>query len=71
MLTQQSNTNSAEKHYADRILRIGDLADMLAASESTIWKWAREGNLPLPIRIGGFSGWRESTIIKWLDEVQA
>jgi len=37
-----------------------ELAKMLGCSRSTIWKWAADGILPKPLKIGGMSRWKET-----------
>lgn len=39
-----------------------DAAAMLGCGRSTLWRWAAEGVLPKPIKIGGMSRWRKSDI---------
>jgi excisionase family DNA binding protein len=35
-----------------------DVAEFLACSRSTIWRWVEAGVLPKPIKIGGVSRWK-------------
>lgn len=47
----------------ERFLRDTDLAERWGVHRNTIWRWAREGNLPAPIAIGGSKRWRLSEIV--------
>ena len=44
----------------DRLLRDKDVAEILNCSKATVWRYAANGTLPPPIRIGGMSRWRMS-----------
>ena len=39
-----------------------EAAALLGCGRSTIWRWASEGILPGPIRIGGLSRWKLSDL---------
>ncbi len=56
----------------DRIVRIDELTTMLGLSKSTIWRRIRQGEFPPAILLGGEHaravGWRESAVLKWLDD---
>ncbi|WP_202962190.1 helix-turn-helix domain-containing protein [Salinisphaera shabanensis] len=46
-----------------RYERDRDLADRFLVSRNTIWRWAREGRLPQPVRLGpGCTRWRLSDV---------
>lgn len=42
----------------ERLLRVRDVADLLALSPRTVWRMATTGDLPAPIRLGGSTRWR-------------
>lgn len=46
----------------DRLLSDHEVAEMLSCARSTLWRWAAEGVVPKPIKIGGTSRWRMSDI---------
>jgi len=53
---------------SNRIVSINELSRLLSKSRVSIWRWERAGILPRPIKIAGRTlGWKESTIIEWLD----
>jgi predicted DNA-binding transcriptional regulator AlpA len=50
-----------------KLLNKAQLADALGIGESTIDEMVSKGELPKPIPLGRRKGWRESTLIAWLD----
>lgn len=50
---------------ADPLLSDRESAAVLGCGRSTIWRWASEGVIPKPIKIGGLSRWKYS----WLENV--
>ena len=50
-----------------QILRTSDLARLLRVSRTTIWRWAKTGHFPAPIKLGpGVTGWRASDVEAWI-----
>ena len=48
----------------ERWLRDTDLAERYGISRLTVRRWAKNGQLPKPVKISaGFSRWRESVIL--------
>jgi len=37
---------------AEIYLNAHEVAEMLSVSEPTIWRWAREGHIPSPLKLG-------------------
>lgn len=55
-------------NQANRIISIIELSQLLSKSRVSIWRWERDGILPKPIKVAGRTlGWRESTILEWLE----
>lgn len=48
-----------------------EAADQLGCGRSTVWRWASEGILPQPLKIGGLSRWRQSWIDKAIADAEA
>ena len=46
----------------DPLLSDREAADIIGCGRSTIWRWASEGTLRKPIKIGGLSRWKLSWI---------
>lgn len=44
------------------LIRDEDVAKMLGCGKSTVWRWAAEGVIPKPVKIGGLSRWLASEI---------
>ena len=45
-----------------------DLGSILRVSRSTIWRWAYQGILPKPLKIGGASRWKIEDVEVFLDK---
>lgn len=41
------------------------LAERYGVHRGTIWRWAKAGQLPKPIRINGCTRWTASAILAW------
>ena len=53
-------------------IRPRELASKLGVHVNTIYRWAEDGTLPQPIRLGSrFVGWKREDIDKWMDEQAA
>lgn len=51
----------------ERILRLPEVCQRLGVGTTTIWRWAKQGTLIPPVRIGQRSvGWRESDLNDWI-----
>jgi len=48
---------------AERWYRARDLAARWSVHEITIFKWARDGRIPKPVKFGAASRWKGSAII--------
>jgi predicted DNA-binding transcriptional regulator AlpA len=49
--------------------RAADLAKRFKVHPITVWKWASNGNLPPPTRLGpGTVAWRRDAIERWEQE---
>lgn len=52
---------------SDRLLTDKTVAEKLGVSVSTVWRWAREGSIPKPVKLGkNTSRWKESSIQSFL-----
>ena len=52
----------------DRILRPREVCRAIGLSRTTLWRKAKGGDFPAPVRLGPNSiGWRDSTVQEWLD----
>lgn len=61
MSTTPANTNSPETYLPDSYL-----SKRYSVSRNTIWRWAREGRFPKPVKLGpGCSRWLLSAIEKF------
>ena len=48
------------------LLAAGDVAELLAVSRLTIFRWRAAGRLPPPLKIGRVVRWRRLEIETWL-----
>ncbi|MGD1886876.1 MAG: helix-turn-helix transcriptional regulator [Cohaesibacteraceae bacterium] len=64
-------TDSASIPGADPLLSDRETADQLGCGRSTVWRWASDGTLPRPIKIGGLARWRQSWITTVIQEAEA
>ncbi|MEL0630418.1 helix-turn-helix transcriptional regulator [Psychromonas aquatilis] len=61
-------TNTTSFTESNRVISITELSQLLSKSRVSLWRWQRDGVLPLPIKIQGRTiGWRESAILEWLE----
>jgi prophage regulatory protein len=55
----------------DRILRRREVERLIGLSCSAIYRRIADGTFPPPLDLGGNAvGWRESTVVAWLDSRQ-
>lgn len=53
----------------DRIIRQPEILAALCVSRATLWRWAKNGNFPAPVKLGRNSvGWRASEVSEWLEK---
>lgn len=55
----------------DRVIRVGEVAELLGVGKSTVWLWDSEGKIPKSFKLTpATTVWRYSEIIDWLDAKQ-
>lgn len=51
---------------AERHSSVKQIANRYSVHEKTIWRWARNGQFPKPVRLtAGCVRWRESDLAEW------
>ncbi|MEM0947457.1 MAG: helix-turn-helix domain-containing protein [Pseudomonadota bacterium] len=55
----------------DPLLSDREAAAMLGCARSSIWRWASDGVLPKPLKIGGMARWRQSVIQDVVSKAEA
>ena len=45
-----------------KLLTVQDVAELLSIGVSSVWRKARSGDLPQPVKIGGSTRWRRADI---------
>ena len=55
----------------DRILRTPEVVELTGLSKTTLWRWVRSGDFPMPVKLGSLGtrsiGWREGEIERWIE----
>lgn len=52
--------------------RAKDILPLLPFGRASLWKFAKSGRFPTPIRVtGGITAWRNADVIKWLESQTA
>lgn len=54
----ESGETSKSSTHDDRLLRVRDVARLLAISVRGVWRLAGMGQIPLPVKVGGSTRWR-------------
>ena len=44
------------------LLTAHQVAEMLAVSVGSVWRWSKSGKLPAPVKLGRASRWRKSDL---------
>ncbi|MFQ1700014.1 helix-turn-helix transcriptional regulator [Loktanella agnita] len=50
----------------DRLLTVGQVADVMGCGQSTVWRLLRQGRFLEPKRIGGMTRWLESELLFYI-----
>jgi excisionase family DNA binding protein len=51
-------TRSNTESHDERLLRVDEVAQILAISVKTVWRLSKSGGLPEPVRVGRRVRWR-------------
>lgn len=49
------------------LLTVEQLAALLAIGKRTLWRYARSGRAPAPIKIGAVVRWRRAEVMTWIE----
>ena len=66
----RSNESSALPVPSDPLLTDKEVAAMLGCGRSTLWRWTDEGVIPKPLKLGGLSRWRQTTIQRVIEKAE-
>lgn len=61
-----SAISNFDKLPDDALARVGTVSMLFACSVPTVWRWAKAGKLPAPVRVGGVTGWQVGQLRKIL-----
>ena len=55
------------KHLPDEaLIRVHTVSVLFSCSVPTVWRWAKSGKLPAPVRVVGVTGWQVGPLRKLL-----
>jgi predicted DNA-binding transcriptional regulator AlpA len=60
--------NAPQTGCVPKLLTVREVAVRLRISERSVWRLLSKQAIVPPLRIGGVLRWRESDIIRWLDQ---
>ncbi|MGM4915886.1 helix-turn-helix transcriptional regulator [Tardiphaga sp. 813_E8_N1_3] len=55
---------------ADPLLTVGECCKILKCSEPTLWRWAGNGTVPKPVKLGKFRRWPKSEILEVIEKAK-
>lgn len=55
----------------ETLMTVDEVAQMLAIAPNTVWRHARNGHLPRPIKIAGATRWRRTEIEAVIEKAAA
>ncbi len=55
----------------EELIRDEEVAKLLSCGKSTVWRWAAEGTISKPVKIGGATRWLRSEIEAAISSAQA
>jgi prophage regulatory protein len=51
----------------DGLIRVAELAPLLAVAPATLWRWVKDGEFPPPMKIGrSTTAWNKGDVREWL-----
>jgi prophage regulatory protein len=60
----------SEEPFADRVLRLPKVSEMVSLGTETIWRRVATGEFPRPVHLDGRQfGWRLSDVQRWIAEL--
>ena len=70
MTTKDINQNHALNPIG--MMRAKQVLELVPFGRASLWKFAKTGQFPAPIRItGGITAWRNADVIRWLEAQSA
>lgn len=69
--TIPAETYAALQQEYPGVLRLPRVVALCGVQKSTIWKWAKIGKFPAPVRLSAnATGWREADVRAWVHGLQ-
>lgn len=64
---QPSPTPSPKAYGEYQLLNVGEVADLLAVDERTVWRLLSKQAMPEAVRFGGNTRWKYCCVRDWID----
>jgi len=55
-----------------RIMRVGEVLELVGVSRTTLWRWTKDGRFPKPVRLparANLIGWKSDEVQEWMDRL--
>lgn len=52
----------------DRLLRIGQVLEIIPVAKSTWWAGVKDGRFPQAVKLGGITAWKRSEVLALLEK---
>ena len=59
------------QNQSPELITVKQVSVILGISIPSVWRNARTGNIPAPIKVGGATRWRASEIVAWIEAQEA
>ena len=67
-MQQVDERSLGEQTIAPAMVKVDEVARMLACSARTVYRLADRGRIPPPVRLGAMVRWSRAGIESWIDE---
>lgn len=54
----------------ERLLKDRQVAEIIGCSRTNVWRMVDDGRLPKPLRLGGMTRWRASTVMAVIEQAE-
>jgi predicted DNA-binding transcriptional regulator AlpA len=65
---QENAAKTAQMGQPIRMLRVGQIREIVPISRSTLWRWCRAKTFPQPIRLNNSRFWRSDQVAAWIEK---
>lgn len=74
MQTNEARETTGRSKYASvprEYLAVRGVASRYSVSVPTVWRWAKDGQLPKPIKLNGSTRWKLADLMEWEQQQEA